>query len=155
MPAGNESITGPRLEFVLRKLPGTVTRSKYRAPPTAEERKEDKTKKMQLQNERLEIVEEAGYMIFFPTGNSCRLTTKQMLQKGYDREPNILSFEQANDQKTAAGRFKLARTERGKQKAWEEMEQEIITLCVGRFGKVDALVSDYDPKGKIAEKEAA
>lgn len=147
MAAGAEGITGPRLEFVLKKLSGTVERFKYKAPPTKLEREKDHRLDKENANQRYAVKEDAGYMIFFPTGNSYRLNEKQMIQKGFDRQPDILSFEQANSNDTPAGRFKLARTENAKQRAWLEMEKQVIDACV--HGDIAALVSDYDPKGKL------
>lgn len=154
MPAGSETLIGPRLSFVVRKLPGTIKRTKYKAPPTEEAVKENPALKKDLSNHAVEVTEDAGYMVYLPNGGAYRLSASELIKRGYDKEPEFLGYEQANDQKTAMGRYKLARTESARQKAWKEMEDEVVNVCLGRVGKVDALVSDYDPHGKL-EKEAA
>lgn len=154
MPTGAEGLQGPRLEFVVRKLPGTVTRLRRVPPPTELERKENpRARDKELGLTSIEVQEDAGYMLYTPQGMAYRLTGKELVRRNFDREPNIIGFEQANDLKTPAGRFKLARTDAARQKAWLELEKQVMDACLGKLGKVDAMVSDYDPSGKV--KEAA
>lgn len=150
MPAGSESLQGPRLEFVVKPLPGTVNRIKHKAPPTKEAIKADPSLAKDMSNQKIEVEQPAGYMVYLPTGFCYRMSREELVRRGFDRQPNILSFEQANNTKTAAGRFKLARDERARQAAWNEMEQEIIKACQGRYGNVAALIEDYNPDEKVA-----
>lgn len=155
MAVSSEGLRGPRLSFAVREIPGMVLRHKYTAPPTKAEREKNPKKNQLLSNTISEVYEPAGYLVFLPTGNSYRLSPEQLVRYGFDQEPNILSFEQANDNRTAAGRFKLARTERARQKAWKEMEEELIRHCVGRYGDYKSLVNALVPEGFVEEKETA
>lgn len=153
MPTGSENLQGPRLEFVIRKLPGTVVRMKTLPPATKAQRDKNPELDAMTANQQVQVVEDAGWMLYLPTGEAYRLSNDEMLRRKYDREPNIIGFEQANDIKTAAGRFKLARNDSARNRAWAELENEIIKVCQGRFGSVEALLEGYDPHGKL--KEAA
>lgn len=155
MPAGSESIQGPRLAFVVKALPGTVTRPRYKAPPTKQQVEKDPSLAKDLSNQVEMVIEPAGYMVYLPTGFCYRMSAEELVRRKFDEQPNIISFEQANNTESPAGRFKLARDERQKQKAWDEMEQQVIKACQGRFGNVMALIEGYDPNGKIVEVELA
>lgn len=138
MAAGTER-EGPRLEFVLRPLPGTVVRTEARVNKEARE------------IEYTEAVTPAGFMLYLADGHSYRLTQKQVVARGLDREPGILNFEKANDPKTAAGRFKLAVSDTARKKAYAEMEQEVINVCERFAGDTRNYVYRYDPKGKVSD----
>lgn len=153
--ANASGLQGPRLSFVVRELPGTVLRTKYKAPPTKAERDKTPSLEGEIQNQKVVALEPAGYIVYLPTGSCYRLSAKQLVKRGYDKEPEIIGIEQANDLKTAAGRFKLARNDIGRQKAWADMENDIIKLCQGRSGSVNAMIEDYDPKRAMPMKEAA
>lgn len=155
MPTGSESLSGPRLEFVVRKLPGTIVRNHYTPPPTKRQIEKNPDLETNLSNTIVETVEDAGFMVYFPTGNCYRLSAEQLVARGFDREPTILSFDQANSTDTAAGRFKLARNDQVRQKAWKELEEGVIRACMRGSGDLKAFVADYDPKGKLPEREAA
>lgn len=155
MAAGSESLSGPRLEFVLKKIPGTVVRQKYTAPPTKRQIEKNPDLEVNLSNTVTDVTEAAGYMVYFPTGQCYRIATmEEVVAKKFDREPNILSFDQARSTDTAAGRFRLARTDTMREKAWKEMEQEVIRLCLRGSGDLSAYIANYDPKGQVP-KEAA
>lgn len=155
MPTNAESLVGPRLSFVLRKLPGTVTRSKYQPPMStrARERAEDNGEEVDDDgsNKEIRIVEDAGFMVYLPTGQCYRLSAEDVVKRGFDREPDIISIDQANDMKTPAGRFKLARNDAIRQKAWQQMEDQVINACIGRIGTITAFIDGYDPNGKLKE----
>ena len=152
MPTGVESIQGPRLSFVLRKLEGTVQRTKYAPPPSKDAREADPKLRSMTENTEIEVEEDAGYMLFLPSGHAYRLTHEEVLRRGYLREPELIGFEQANSQDTPMGRYKLARTEAGKAKAWAEMEMQVISACVGKSG-IPNLISDYNPNGLAKVEE--
>lgn len=156
--AGSEGLHGPRLEFVLQKLKGTVTRPRHIAPPTQKQREKDETLGKDLGVETEMVVEPAGYMVFLPTGQSYRISLDQWkrnvrLRETYDREPNMIGYEQANDNKTAMGRYKMARSETVRDKAYREMEQEVIFACTKGLKDYRAFIEGYDPNGKMPEEE--
>jgi hypothetical protein len=155
--AGSEGLHGPRLEFVVRKLRGTVTRPRHVAPPTQKEREKDDTLAADMGNTVEMVVEPAGYMIFMPTGQCYRIRESDFLKKKLDREPNMIGYEQCNDTKTAMGRFKMARSETTRNKAFAEMEEEVIFACTKGLKDFRAFIEGYDPNGKLPEevKEAA
>jgi hypothetical protein len=139
MAGYGSEMNGARLEFVLRPIPGTVLRGHY----TFDDEKK--------QNVFIEAHEEAGFMLFLPDGHSYRLTKADVVRRGFNRSPDILNFEKkAQDQKSPAGRFRLAITEVEKKKAYTEMEDEVISVCRKFAGPIPNLVHEYDPKGKVA-----
>lgn len=157
MPAGSESLKGPRLEFVLQKLPGVVRRTKHTPPPTRREREEDPTLESENMNSAVEVIEPAGYMLYLPTGQAYRLTEEEVVKRGLKREPEMIGFAEANDTKTAMGRFKMARTDAARSEAYAVLQKEVIDACLGKLGNVSALVHGYDPTGKLPDtkKDAA
>lgn len=156
MSATSELMQGCRLEFVVRKLKGTVTRTIHTPPPTKKQIEEDPDLAGKSANEPVATIMEAGYMVFMPSGQSYRLSEKQLIARGFDRPPNILNREAARDNSTPAGRFFLAMREADRNKAYKEMEDEVIKKCTGRIGSdLTGIVADYDPKGQVPEKEAA
>mgnify|MGYP001545353783 CR=1 FL=1 len=142
MAGYGSEMNGSRLEFVLREIKGTVTRSVW---------VHDEVTK---QNSQITRIEPAGYMLFLPDGHSYRLTKEDVVRRGFNRPPDILNFEKAQDQKSAAGRFRLAITEAAKQTAYKEMEEEVIRVCTKFAGPLPQLLHDYDPKGKVADNVA-
>lgn len=152
MPTGSESMQGARLEFVVRPIKGTVKRMKYKAPPSAEEVKANPKLKGDTANVPRLVTEDAGFMVFTPSGACYRLTQKELIRRGFDRPPNLLNREAAKDTKTPAGRFLLAIRVEDREKAYREMEDEIIKRCVGRTGSdMTGIVSDLDPNGTMRE----
>jgi hypothetical protein len=153
--AGSEGLHGPRLEFVVRKLKGTVTRPYMIAPPTQKQREKDDTIGSDLGNEVEMRVEPAGYIVFLPTGQCYRIREDMLVTKNRDfsREPNMIGYEQCNDNKSAMGRYKMARSEATREKAYREMEDEVIFACTKGLKDFRAFVENYDPNGKMPEPE--
>lgn len=120
--AVTNDIKGARLEFVIRPIRGKRKRIIYAY---------DKAAKKLVTSE---AEDDAGYMLYTPTGQSYRLTKQQMLQKGFDRQPEILNFDAVSKPDTPAGRFKFAITDELRKKAWAEMEAEVVKLCNRRAG---------------------
>lgn len=134
-------LSGPRLEFVVRKLAGSVMRSI--ATWSEAEKK--------IVNIPKEVP--AGYMVFLPNGQSYRLSEKELKRRGFDRPPNILGFEQANNDKTAAGRFKLAISEEARKKAYGDLEKEVVDVAMKKVGRMDNMLTDYNPT--VVKEKAA
>lgn len=155
--AGSEGLHGPRLEFVVRKLKGTVTRPRYKAPPTQKQREKDETLASDMGNEVEMVIIPAGYMVFMPTGQCYRIDELVTPKNDFSREPNMIGYEQCNDMKTAMGRYKMARTEITRDKAYREMEEEVVNACTRGLKDLRAFIEGYDPNGKLPEleKEAA
>lgn len=158
MPTAPESIQGPRLAFVLRKLPGTVLVNKMIPPATKAQREKNPELKDETQNTMRQVVEPAGFMIFTPTGYCYRISEsdlRKMQVRGMPLEPDIIGYEQANKQDTPVGRYKLARSEQAREKAYKEMEDQVIFACTKGSKDFRGFISNYDPNGKMPEKEAA
>jgi len=118
-------LKGPRLEFVLRPIEGTLVRNKHSYDPKAKKIVVTPTK------------QEGGYMLYLPTGHSYRLTKKEAMKRGFlNRQPAVLNLDKANDTRTCYGRFKLAINPEEREKAWREMEDEVIKNCVRKHGPV-------------------
>lgn len=115
---------GPRLEFVVRPIKGKVKRLKHSFDPT--KRKISAT----------EVVEDGGYIVYLPTGHSYRLSHRDLVKRGFDRQPNILNFETVNDTRTPAGRYKFAMNDASRQLAWTALEDQVIKSCIRKHGPV-------------------
>lgn len=116
---------GARLEFVLKPVRGgKVERTITSWNP--------KTKKL----EQTIVPEEAGFIVYMPNGHSYRLTGEQVKKRGYDRQPNILNLDKVTDTRSPAGRFKFAIDDKARQKAWTDLEAEVIKNCTRRHGPV-------------------
>lgn len=122
---------GPRLEYVVRPIKGKVQRAKHSFNPTS--------RKIEAQ----QVSEDGGYIVYMPNGTSYRLTHKQLVQKGYDRQPNIINFENVNDTKSPAGRYKHAMTDAARLLAWKALEDQVIRACERRHGPVMEKEEDY------------
>ncbi len=134
---------GPRLEFVVYKLPGTVERETFLLDADTG------------QNTPTTETVEAGYMVFTPMGSCQRLSKEQLSKQGYNREPVILSRDKAAGSKGAAGEFVNALTETARKKAWAKMEREVISACIGKGVPISAVVANYNSKGKVNVADAA
>lgn len=155
----SDSMQGARLEFVLRKLTGTVEHPQALAPQTEKYMEKHPEEDQRISNVITMVTVAAGYMVFFPNGSCYRLSEKEMHRRKFSRPPKILNFDAAKDTETPAGRFKFAITDADRQKAYREMEQEIINRCLGRNGSIISMVSNYNPQGELvapkAEKKVA
>ncbi len=134
-------LKGPRLEFVVRKLTGSLMRN-VAVFDEAEGKITQVPKEIP-----------AGYMVFLPNGQSYRLSEKELARRGFNRAPNILGFEQANDTKTAAGRFKLAVNEEQRKKAYGDLEKEVVDVALKKVGTINNMLTDYNPT-PVKEKAA-
>ncbi len=134
MAAGSEGMKGPRLEFVVRPMKGKVKVPHHSFDPA-------KKKVVSVLN-----TEDFGYLVYLPNGNSYRLNKDQLKKYGYDRQPTILNFDQVNDTKTPAGRYKFAMDDAQRKKAWLELEEQVIKACVRRHGPVTGVV-EHDTAG--------
>jgi hypothetical protein len=135
-------LKGPRLEFVVRKIPGSVARQIASFDD--------------IENKIVPIdkTQPAGFMVFLPNGHSYRMSQKELDKRGFNRTPNILGFAEANDTNTAAGRFKLAATDAERKKAYGEMEAEVVKASMNRAGTMANMITGYDPTPVKEEKAA-
>lgn len=119
-----EGMKGPRLEFVVRELKGEIKRPHHTV----------KGKKI----ETVLVPEPAGYIVYMPNGHSYRLSREQLVKRGYDRQPSIINFEQVQDTKSPAGKYKFAMDDRQRKVAWKALEDEVIKSCIRRHGPITA-----------------
>jgi len=111
-----DNLKGARLSHVLKPLKGKRVSFKH------------SVKDGKVEGEKVE--EDAGFMLYLPNGHSQRLTKEQVAKSGLlNSEPMIINFDQVNDNKSAAGRFKFARTDAARKAAWRELENQLIHLC--------------------------
>lgn len=122
MMSMTEGMKGPRLEFVVREMKG----EKLRPHHTVEKGKLVTTLKK----------EPAGYIVYMPSGQSYRLTQRELVKRGFDRQPGIINFDQVNDTKTPAGRYKHAMDDKTRRAAWKALEEQVIQACIRRHGPV-------------------
>ena len=108
---------GARLEYVVRKIRGTVMRTKYSY--------DKKAKK--LVEKPYEVAD--AFMVYMPNGHSYRLTLDELERQGYDKQPGIINLDRVTDANTPAGRFKFAVNEETRRQALNEMEEQIIRSC--------------------------
>jgi len=116
---------GARLTYVLRKVDGPVTQLK---------RKWD-AKLKHIVTDTVAVKD--AYMLYLPTGHSYRLTHKQVIEKGFDKQPSIMNFERVNNAETNAGKFKFAINDEARQEAWRALEDEVIRLCRRKQGPAE------------------
>ncbi len=101
--SANSQMKGARLEFVVRQLKGKRTKVAHSFNP--------KTRKI----EATKTEEDAGYMLYLPSGQSYRLSATELVERKYDRQPEIINLDKVQDTKTPAGRFKFALDEKRRQ----------------------------------------
>jgi len=156
MGTSSESLKGPRLEFVVREIPGTIKRQVTNPPPSARQREADPSLEGKTNNEREQVVLPAGFMVYLPSGHCYRMGQKELIRRGFHRQPNVLNREQATDVSTPAGRFMLAIHDADRKRAYQEMEDEVIRNCVRQVGKnhLQGIIADYDPEGEIERRAA-
>lgn len=116
---------GARLEFVVRELRGQVEHVKCSWDPKKKKIVHVKTK------------QDAGYMLYLPNGSSYRLSSTQLVERGFDRQPNIINLDAVKSTDSPAGRFKFAITDQARAKAWAELEKAVIDNCIRRKGIVE------------------
>lgn len=134
MAASSEGMKGPRLEFVVRPLKGKRKKPYHSFDPV-------KKKIVSVLND-----EDAGFLVYLPNGHSYRLSKSELEKHGYNRQPTILNFDQVNDTKTPAGRYKFAMDDKQRKEAWKELEEQVIRACVRRHGPVTGVV-EHDTAG--------
>jgi hypothetical protein len=122
--AAMSQMQGARLEFVVREIKGDVQR-----PVHAFDKK------------KLKIVQQVksqpgGYLVYFPSGQSYRLTRKELMRRGFDRQPSIMNFDQVKDTKSPAGQYKFAMSDEQRREAWAKLENEVIKACVRKHGPI-------------------
>lgn len=121
MPAFGH-MQGARLEFVVRPLKG-----KRQAPV-------HKIEKGKIVTATRPV--DAGFIVYTPMGQTYRLSKEELVKKGYDRQPEIMNFDQVKDTKSPAGRFKHAMNDAQRQKAWKDLEMQVIRSCERKHGPI-------------------
>ena len=113
---------GPRLPYVVRKLEGTLSRTKYRF-----NRRVGKI-------EPYEVEEDAGYIAFFPNGHYLRILNKDDLVRFHlNLRPRVINGDG------------MVLPDAQQQVAFENMEAQVAALVRKRSGPVS--IPGY--KGKI------
>lgn len=135
MPAFGQ-MQGARLEFVVRPLKGKMSR-----PVHSMEKGKIVTTTKSV---------DAGFIVYTPMGQTYRLTKEELVQRGYDRQPEIMNFDQVKDTKSPAGRFKHAMTDLQRKQAWSDLEKQVIRSCERKHG---AIVKDQ--KEEVNDSAAA
>jgi|SRR6478752_2077947 len=121
-----EGMRGPRLEFVVRPAKNKVMRAKVSFDPTSRKNVE-----------RVVEIDEKAFIVYMPNGHSYRLTASELARRKLDRQPSIISFETVNDTTSPAGRYKFALNDEQRQKAWRDLENQVIRSCQRRHGPVE------------------
>lgn len=124
--SASSQMKGARLEYVLKEIKGQVTKvvTSY-----------DKTAKKLVHKEKTSKAD-THYMLFTPNGNCYRLTHKEVVRRGLNKQPAIMNLDRVNDVSTPAGRFKFAINDAARQAAYAELENEVIRLCTRRTGHI-------------------
>jgi hypothetical protein len=115
-------MSGPRLEYVVRKIKTPIRRSVYTC---------DKEKKVLVAKDT-EVVD--AFMVYMPTGHSYRLSYAEVVKRGFDKQPTILNLDRVSDTKSAAGQFKFAINEDARIAAYKRLEEEVIASCTRKHG---------------------
>lgn len=121
MPAFGQ-MQGARLEFVVRPLKGKMNRPVHK-----------------MVNGKIEAATksvDSGFIVYTPMGQTYRLTKEELVKRGFDRQPEIMNFDQVKDTKSPAGRFKHAMTDLQRKQAWSDLEKQVIRSCERKHGAI-------------------
>lgn len=120
--SASAEVSGVTLRYVTREIIGDIEVDKTEFD---ENTRENVLKKGKVKD---------PVIVFFPNKTSQVMARKRAEEKGFLNRPDILNFSQVTDQHTAAGKFKHALHEDERQAAWLDLENAVISKCVGRSG---------------------
>ena len=136
-------LKGARLQFVVQPVEGVVKREKIRL---------DRNGKAQ----KVMVDEPAGYMVYFPRGHALRLKNMERLrQYGLDKKPRIIEMRGLENPNTPLGKLFMAQDKNDHEKAWEELEAQVIRLSEAKAGPQTILYNPNDPDDKPGKKAVA
>ncbi len=144
------SMTGTRLEYVVRALDGTVKREKIEFEEIPAGRHKDGTKRFTHQMKRVEKDVPAGFMVYFPRGHVLRLTAAQLKQHKLDKKPKIINLEGLNDPNSPLGQLIMQQDQESRDMAFQELEKQVIQMAVKMAGPIQLPEQLEQMKARVA-----
>lgn len=136
-------LKGARLAFVVQPIEGVVKREKMR-----------RTK--QGTWEKYMVEEPAGFMVYFPRGHAVRIKNERMLRHyGLDKKPRIIEMRGLENPNTPLGKLFLSQDKDEREKAWEELETQVIRLSEVKAGPQTVLYNPNDPNDRPKSGQVA
>lgn len=118
------NMSGTRLAYVVRALPGTVKRTVCKW-----------TKEDGLTTE--EVEQPAGFIVYFPRGHALRFkNTAELARYGLDKKPKMINLQGLYDPESPAGKIMHAQDDEGRQEGFSDLEQSVIALATAKTGSV-------------------
>src|SRR6187402_2575832 len=97
------AMTGARLAYVVKKLPGTVMRDKVVFDEVPAGRHKDGTKRVMNKMKREPREVPAGNLVYFPRGHVLRLSDAELAKYHLDKKPKMINIQGLNDPNSAIG----------------------------------------------------
>lgn len=104
------------------------------------------------ENEKKETSVDDPVIVFFPSRACVVMSMKEAARQGYLDQPTILNLEAVHNTDTIAGRFKFSINEQERQECWLQMENALISACVGKGGYPLPREASFDPNSLYLKK---
>lgn len=116
-------MTGARLAYVVRPIPGMVKREVSKWNP--------KTNSI----EKKTVEKPGGFMVYFPRGHVLRLETPEQLKHyNLDQPAQIVNLDGLHDPKSPAGQLLRAQDDKARRGAMEALEDQVVALAIAKSG---------------------
>lgn len=120
------SMGNTRLEYVVVPLEGKVTRVQHKMVQT---KKPTLHSRAQHKMERVEVEQEAGYLVYYPQGHVLRFKDMNALRKhGLDVPPRIINAE------NILGDLMAATSDEKREFAMLSLQEQLVKLATRRTG---------------------
>lgn len=132
-------VNGARLAYVVREVPGTVTREIINCVTKAKDRMGRAT---MVSFEKKEVKVPGGYLVYFPRGHVLRIANREMLRHhGLDKPAPVISMKGLNDPDGPMAKLFRAQDDDARSQVFVDMEKEVIALTEAKCGKVTVEVT--------------
>ena len=121
-PHTNGEFSGVSLEYVARKINGTIPteKTKFNVKQGANERQE------------AEVIDPV--IVFFPNRTCQVMSMKKAERFGFLKMPEVMNLSQVEGKSTPAGEYKNGIRDKDKVAGWIKMEESLILACVNASG---------------------
>lgn len=89
-------------------------------------------KEQQIVKKQVAVVDPV--VVFMANGATIVMSMKEAEKRGFLNQPEILNFDSVTDPKTPAGQYKFAMNMLVRQKAFTQLEENVISKCISRHG---------------------
>jgi len=130
------AMTGARLAYVVKKLPGTVMRDKVVFDEVPAGRHKDGTKRVMNKMKREPREVPAGNLVYFPRGHVLRLSDAELAKYHLDKKPKMINIQGLNDPNSAIGMLLMQQDADSRAEAYTELEKQVIQIATAKSGPV-------------------